>query len=146
MKEWCKMVLYVENIVERLEMACDEWEQFLNTQTGEFLFLPNDFSIDADEELADEIENSDNYIRLPNQYEINEWRIMESFSSEITPEDLRERFLQILHNPKAYRRFKDAVNSLGLDRAYYDYRAKEFRRIAIRWCEDNNIQYMSKSE
>ena len=46
-------------------------EQFLNTETGEFAALADDMWVDRDKELEEEIENSDCYLRLPNQYEIH---------------------------------------------------------------------------
>ena len=65
------MQVQIKNIVDCLEMANDDWEQFLNTETGGIVSLSNG--------LAGEIENSDHYVRLPNQYDIHEWQIMESF-------------------------------------------------------------------
>lgn len=87
----------IKDIVDCLEMANDDWEQFLNTETGEIVSLSNGFSAEVDEELAGEIENSDHYVRLPNQYDINEWKIMESFSLEITLKSIREQLLDSLH-------------------------------------------------
>lgn len=74
------MQVQIKNIVDCLEMANDDWEQFLNTETGGIVSLSNGFSAEVEEEeLAGEIENSDHYVRLPNQYDIHEWQIMESF-------------------------------------------------------------------
>ncbi len=139
------MRVCIEDIAERLEMASDDWDQFFNVETGEIVILSNNMYDEADEELAERIENSDLYVILPGQYEIHEWRIMESFTMEIISDNRREELLRVLHKPKSYRRFKDAINRLGLDSAYYEYRFRVFCKIAVEWCEHSNIQYYTKT-
>ena len=58
----------LEDIAEALEATFDKWEQFLNTETGEIVSLPNDsaFMDEEIEELAEEIDSSGAYVRLPN--------------------------------------------------------------------------------
>lgn len=38
---------------------------------------------EEDQELWEEIDETDDYVRLPNQYELHEKRIMEKFAYEI---------------------------------------------------------------
>lgn len=135
------MQISIRTIVDHLEMASDDLEQFLNTETGEIAVLFADFSSDADEKLAEEIECSEKYVRLPNQYEIHEWKIMESFSQEITSNSTREQLLSALHGKHAFKRFKDALNRLGISADYYDCRNREYYRIAEEWCRENRIDY-----
>ena len=135
------MQVQIKNIVDCLEMANDDWEQFLNTETGGIVSLSNGFSAEVDEELAEEIENSNDYVRLPNKFDINEWHIMESFSLEIPLKSIREQLLDSLHGQKAFRRFKDTLNRLGIAQDYYDYRREAFYKIAVDWCKDNKITY-----
>lgn len=104
--------------------------------------MSNGFSAEVEEEeLAGEIENSDHYVRLPNQYDIHEWQIMESFSLEIPLKSIREQLLDSLHGQKAFRRFKDTLDRLGIAQDYYDYRREAFYKIAVDWCKDNKITY-----
>ena len=65
------MKVCIEDVADELEMCMDGWEQFLNTETGEIAALADGMWVDRDEELEEEIENSDCYVRLPNQYEIH---------------------------------------------------------------------------
>lgn len=135
------MRIQIKTIVDCLEMSNDDREQFLNTETGEIVSLSSGFSAEADEELAEEIENSNDYVRLPNQFDINEWHTMESFSLEIPLKSIREQLLDSLHGQKAFRCFKDTLNRLGIARDYYDYRREAFYKIAADWCKDNKITY-----
>ncbi len=135
------MQVQIKNIVDCLEMANDDREQFLNIETGGIVSLSNGFSAEVDEVLAGEIENSDHYVRLPNQYDIHEWQIMESFSLEIPLKSIREQLLDSLHGQKAFRRFKETLNRLGIAEDYYDYRTRAFCTIAEDWCKENKIPY-----
>ena len=41
----------------------------------------------------------------------------------------------------AFRRFKDTAFDLGIDQQWYAYQADAYKRIAARWCEENDIEY-----
>lgn len=101
---------------------------------------------DIAEELEEEIEASDCYERLPNQYEIHEWRIMEAFALGVTSERKQERLLLALHGRKAYRHFKDEIINLGIDEEYYAYRFQALCKIVEEWCEENEIPYTTREE
>lgn len=135
------MQVQIKDIVNCLEMANDDWERYLNTETGEILSLSNGFSAEVDEEFAGEVENSNHYVRLLNQHDIHEWNIMESFSLEIPLKSIREQLLDSLHGQKAFRRFKDTLNKLGIAEDYYNYRTHAFYKIAENWCKENKILY-----
>lgn len=135
------MQISIKTIADRLEMASDASEQFLNTETGDIAILFDDFSSDEDEKLAEEIECSEKYVRLPDQHEIHEWKIMENFSREITLDSIREQLLSALQGNHAIRRFKDVLGRLGISADYYDYRKREYYRIAEEWCRENRIDY-----
>ena len=60
-------LVYLEDIADAFESCMDEWSQFLNTRTGEIVSVPDDLGLtglEEDEELWEEIENEDYYIRL----------------------------------------------------------------------------------
>lgn len=138
------MRITVKEIAEKLEECMEGWEQFFNKETGEFVALSNGMYVESDEELAEVIENSCSYVRLPNQYDIHEWRIMEEFALTMASETKQNRLLRALHGKKAYRRFKDEIINMGEDQAYYDYRFQAFCRIAQEWLEVNQIPYAGK--
>ena len=137
-----KMKVRIEDIADALDMTMDSWEQYLNTETGEIVSLADGMWVDRDEELEEEIEFSDCYVRLPNQYDIHEWNIMEEFAESLASEKNQKRLLSALHGRKAYRNFKDEIFNLGVEKAYYDYRSIALLRIAKRWCDENGIIYI----
>ena len=139
-------IVVLEDIAEALEATFDEWEQFLNTETGEIVSLPNDsaFMDEELEELAEEIDSSDAYVRLPNQYDLHEYKIMERFAEASPDERKSEALLYALHGRKPYRHFKDRINDFGIADEYYAFRLLAFCDIAKEWCEENEIPYRSK--
>ena len=81
-----KKTIPIKVIVDAIEETMDGWEQFYNIVTGEVESVPdydNDY-VDMGEfgETAEKIEESDDYIRLPSQYELHEYNIMEWFAEE----------------------------------------------------------------
>ncbi len=143
------VTVYIEDIADALDAVMDSWNQFLNTETGEIVSLPSPDNgyIDMDEEdeeLAEEIDTTDKYLRLPDQYEIHEYRIMEEFAYSVEDGPHQNKLLQALHGRKAYRRFKDAIIYLGIDQNYYAFREHKFYQMAIEWCEYNQVPYQTK--
>ena len=128
-------------LADQLEEAFEDWSQFYNVETGEVESIPNQDNAYADfeefEEIAGKIEASDDYLRLPDQYEIHEYEIMEAFAEEKES----KRLLRALQGRGAFRRFKDCCMDLGLDEEYYAFRHEALKQIAKEWCEDNDIPF-----
>ena len=136
-----KAVIILEDIADKFEETMDCWEQYLNTATGEFVSLSDGSYVETDEELAEEIDCSDDYIKLPNQHEIREYDIMEAFAEATPDANKREKLFRTLNGKKPFRNFKDTINYIGLDEAYYAFRFLSFIRIAKEWCDENDIPY-----
>ena len=139
-----KVVIVLEDFADKLEEAMEGWDQYLNTATGEFVDLPDGSLVEADEELAEFIDESDDYIRLPDQMELNEYRIMEDFAEDCQDTEKRAMLFRALNGKKPFRRFKDTLNQTGIAEDYYAYRFRAFVDIAQEWCEDNEIFYKSR--
>ena len=157
-------IIFIEDIADKMEEASDEWRQFLNIRTGRFhSFQSEHLSVVEDLESDDELEeysdwerdmireavdmlsNWDDYVELPSQYDIHEYNLMEEFA-EATPDPCKQELLLVSLNGKgAFRRFKDTLLSVGLEKEWYAYRFLAFTKIAEEWCEDNKIAYKTKN-
>lgn len=113
-----KCVVRLADVADKLEEVTDHWEQFLNIRSGEFVALADGVYVDKDEALANEIDCSDDYVRLPNQYDINEFKIMVSFTDTLDNSDRRELLIRALRGKKPFRTFKDTLNYTGLAKDY----------------------------
>lgn len=102
--------------------------------------------LDADEELVERIEASTDYVRLPNQYDIHEYRIMERFAETVSDKQKQPELFRTLREKRPFRRFKDELNYFWLTSAYYNSRFQALMEIAREWCEDNRIPYRAKDK
>lgn len=136
-----KVTIILEDVADKLEETMECWEQYLNTATGKFVALSDGSYVETDDELAEEIENSDDYIKLPNQHDIHEYNIMEAFADACPDSEKRGRLFCALNGRKPFRNFKDTLNFIGLDEAYYAFRFLAHINIAKEWCEENDVPY-----
>lgn len=94
------------------------------------------------EEDVDNIEeNPDDFALLPTQYDINEYSIMEDFIDEIDNEEVKYKLYDSIKGKGAFRRFKNTIYYLNLKTQWFDFKANALRKIAIEWCEENDISY-----
>ena len=143
-------------LADALEENFDGWEQYLNKETGQITSVPGDagFCEDPDEweEIISMIEEGEQFVRLPNQYEINEYRIMEEFADfaecglkYVTAEQARkigQELYDALQGRGAFRRFKSTLNYYGVAEEYYAYRHIYYTELAKDWCQKNGIEFV----
>ena len=86
-------------------------------------------------------DDDDRFIPLPNQREINEYGMMEEFVSNVRNDSQRAALEIAISGRGAFRRFKDTIIRLGLEKKWYAFRDKEYLRVAREWCEENKIEY-----
>ena len=140
--------VYLEDIAAAFESCMDEWSQFLNTKTGEIVSVPDDpglTGLDEDLELWEEIEEADYFIRLPDQRELHEKRIMEDFTDTCVSGGTANRLWRALNGRHPYRYFKDVINETGVAQKYYDFRTLTFLRMAEEWCREHKVRYWRKA-
>lgn len=78
----------------------------------------------------------DNFLRLPDKRDVDEYGIMQEFALKQT-ENIRCELMATLSGKGVYRRFKDAVLKLHIEKFWYAYRDENFRLIAEDWCRKN---------
>lgn len=139
------VTVFVEDIATALDESFNDWQQFLNIQTGEIEVLSNDRLLDTDEELAKKIDTSNDYIKLPSQYDVNQYQIMENFADNVNDVRIAKKLWIALNGRKPFRHFKDTINYLGIAQDYYKFRFQAYLDIAVEWCEDNKIPYEWKN-
>ena len=79
---------------------------------------------------------------FPSKYEIHEYRIMADFVDELRPGAAKEELVGAIQGKGAFRRFKSGIRYHRLEQQWYDYLAQAQREIAIRWCEENSVEYV----
>lgn len=147
-------------IIDALDFQMEESSSYLNKETGEVVTLMAEEFRAAEEEdeslkdlygleeegieiardiLADE--RNMKYIALPSKFDIHEYGIMERFCLSIEDENISGSLYRAIKGRGAFRRFKESIHDLGVADQWYKYRDSAIRRIAIGWCEANEIDF-----
>ena len=90
---------------------------------------------------AREVIASDDWLELPSSFDIHEYNIMEEFCQSVANEKNSDYLLQVIRVSGAFRRFRDAIDFLGIEQDWYDFRQAAFEKIAVEWLEENEIGY-----
>lgn len=83
-------------------------------------------SVEMEVPTVEEIAESEDFIPVPDSFDIHEWSIMERFSQGQSDPDIADRLLGAIHGGGAFRRFKDAVYELDIDQQWYRFRVSCF--------------------
>lgn len=136
------MKVRLEDVIEAMEFAGMETEYYYDTKNEKVLML-FDGMVDGEDnpELLEDIREGfvEDYIALPGQYDINEYRIMEEFIYELPSRKNQDVLARAIQGRGAFRRFKDKLFDLNLEKRWYQYRDEAYEKIARQWCERYKI-------
>ncbi len=138
-----QMTIKLEQVLDAIETANDAFTYFYDTQTGETVFLSDPLITgESYDELEELIETSPGrFLRFPTKYDIHEYRIMEDFVESLPPGRAQKELSSAIRGRGAFRRFKSGVYYHHLEQQWYDYRDQAYREIAIRWCQEQGLEY-----
>lgn len=156
-----KIKVKLDDIIAGMEFQTDEMSSYLNQETGEvstvmeqeFRYVEEDDDslismyglVEEGIEKARDIlmdDEGNKYIALPSKFEIHEWEIMKKFCLSIDDKDVSESLMNAIHGKGAFRYFKDSIRRYGIDDQWYTFRDDAIKKIAIEWCEMNNVEYL----
>ena len=136
------MKVRLEDVIEAMEFAGMETEYYYDTKNEKVLML-FDGMVDGEDnpELLEDIREGfvEDYIALPGQYDINEYRIMEEFIYELPSGKNQDVLARAIQGRGAFRRFKDKLFDLNLETRWYQYRDEAYEKIARQCCERYKI-------
>lgn len=158
-----KIKVNLDDIITGMELQMDEMSSYLNKETGEVsTVMEQEFRYVEEEddslislyglveegiEKARDILMDDEgikYIALPSKFEINEWEIMKQFCLSVDDKNISQSLMDAIHGRGAFRYFKDSIQRYGIDDQWYKFRGDAIKKIAIEWCETNDIEYTEK--
>ena len=109
-------MLDLQGLIDSMDMQFDEMDSYLDKKTMSIICVTSEEIYGADDvEDMDGFEElyGDRFIRIPSQYDINEYSIMEDFI-ETLPENIQGEFYIAINGRGAFRRFKDMARYKGL--------------------------------
>jgi hypothetical protein len=143
-------------VVDQIEMAGDEMTAYINRKTGDLITLTDEDLSYAEEgdnsrlipdwqrETVDQVKQvlaDDEYIALPDSFEIHEYQIMEHFCYTIEDERVQNILLQAINGKGAFRHFKDKVYEEGINKNWRQFRDSAFKQIAVGFLENQGIAF-----
>lgn len=155
----------LEEVVEHLEMQMSESASYLHQETGALLFVQDREFRQAEKLEHGEIDIEDvpewqrdhlpkvyeavhepEWIQLPTEWDIHEYRMMEKFCYSVEDEEHREQLLRAIQGRGAFRYFRDTADRLGLTEDWYAFRDQAYEDKAVRWLEANDIPYVREDD
>ena len=147
----------LNEVVEALESAMEEHAHYLDKRTGEIILLTSeDLQAAEEDDLISEypdwqresilkarevLKELEAFAQLPDQFDVHEYKIMENFCLELENRQVGQDLLRRIKGAGAFRRFKNAIQEMGVDQAWYEFKRSELEKIAIEWLEENEIPY-----
>ena len=134
------MKVNLSEILEAFELNDRYSEYFLDLETGEVVQV-NDMMMTSDEkeQITDRLDEHGFY-RLPSSFDIRDFDIMGDFV-DTTSGSRREKLLSAVSGRSPFRNFKNEVRQLGIEKQWYDFQADAYRKKAIEWCEEHELEW-----
>lgn len=149
------VVISLKDVIDAIEMQTDDSETYLDPETGELIFVTEDERTAIEEDLpeheipewqrqilpkAREALENDRFLILPDKRDVHEWSIMEEFAREQSGNGA-QILRGAIHGSGAFRRFRAALDRLGLAQAWYNFPAERIEQIARDWLEGHKLAY-----
>ncbi len=146
----------LRDVVDAMDAPVDGWMAYVNRRTGEIVsFSEDDVALSDDDDdddvvpdwqaemvaKAKEVEASDDFVQLPDKFDIHEYAIMERFCYTVDDDALRQDLLGAIKGSGAFRRFKELVRGQELEQAWWTYRDTAIEKIAADFLEIENISF-----
>lgn len=127
------MKVNLNDVIEAIEFTNDTTTYYYYKKTGVIIYTDDYGSVDDPEMMEDLEDNPEDYIKLPDSYEINEGKMMVNFLCDYY--DVDEVF------GKRIRVLKRMIEDKGVLDEWYKYKEEAEKEIAVRWCEYHDIEY-----
>ena len=134
------MKVILEDIIFAIETTDQYTENFLDLETGEVVFTNDMIMSNKELEELDYQLNEHGFLRLPTSFDIREYDIMEDFVYSLSG-SVREKLSKAISGKGAFRRFRDGIARYGVEQEWYEFQENVYKRIAARWCEENELEY-----
>ncbi|MCU7920899.1 MAG: hypothetical protein KZQ95_21460 [Candidatus Thiodiazotropha sp. (ex Epidulcina cf. delphinae)] len=152
----------LQRVVNEMDVLDDEMTAYISKQTGELFtisdeearliedgeesgaFVP-DWQVESLPKIK-EILESDDFVALPDKFEIHEYSIMERFCLSIEDDDLRGELLHDIRGRGAFRCFKSTIRREGIQDDWHSYRNDALKRVAADFLEEEGIPYIDDDD
>ncbi len=146
----------LSEVASEMDVLNEGWTVYLNRRTGEMVTVtPEDEELLEDPSALEDVPEwqveqlprtrqaveSEDYLPLPDKFEIHEWSIMERFARSVDNEEHRDMLDRAIHGRRAFRRFRDTASDLELLEDWYRFRDRALKEIARVWLDSHEIPF-----
>ena len=152
------VIVSLRDVVGEMLILSDESHAYVHKVTGEVISVTNndlanvendaDWRKEAESKLEQEyfgkVEKvffSDEYLELPDKFEIHEYDIMKRFCLSIPNEEISNELLDKISTSGVFRRFKNTISRYEIENDWYKFRDEVYKGIAISWLKINGFAY-----
>jgi len=148
----------LQSVVNEMDIPSDEMTAYINKKTGKLFTVSEEETRtieagDEDDEFIPEwqkeilpkvreVLESDDFVALPNKFEIHEYSIMELFCLSLPDEAMQNELLHAIRGSGAFRRFKDAIYRKEIQDDWYRFRNEALKRVATDFLESEGIPWL----
>lgn len=108
---------------------------FIDRETGTIYYA----SDDLEEEVPDDLEESDRYLQIPDKRELDLGQeLVLAFAKQVIPGEYGT-IADFFRRRGAYSRFKDFLDRRNLLERWYEFEEQETEKALREWCRDNGV-------
>lgn len=151
-------IVSLREFVDQLDFISEECHVYVNRRTGEFLGATSEELSAAEEDDEDgadllpewqrdmlpkvrEVLTTDDWLALPDKFEISEYGIMREFCYSLSDQVLQQDLLDTIGGQGTFRRFKNMLHRRDLLDKWYAFRHEALKEFAIEWLEAHELSY-----
>ncbi len=149
--------ILLDDVARELDGLMEQSTAFINRQTGEITVVTDDeLSMveegeEEDQDLPEwqqqmmptlrEIAAGENWLPLPNKFDIHEWEIMRRFADSVEDDDLSDDLHRAIHGRGAFRMFRATIEDAGFREEWFAFKHEALREIARQALEELGVPY-----
>lgn len=136
------MKVDIQKVADALEMVSEGSTDWFDVKTQEHIGVNDFMETESQQEVYDRIDaEPERYYRLPSQYELHGYSMMEDFIDSLSDDRVKNDLLRAIRGKGAFRRFKDTLAYHGIREEWFAFERKAYVELAECWCRDNGLEY-----
>lgn len=150
----------VRDVINELEFVGDRVAAYLDRRSGEVVIVTEYESstvegkrdiggLPAWEQHADakarEVRESQDYLQLPDRFDIDEYSIMERFCESLDDRKAGDALAERIRGSSALRSFEDGIYRYKVAHAWFRFREAELHKLVVDWLEAYGIPYTTEA-
>lgn len=137
--------LKLSTVIEAFKMISEDWEHYINVKNNKIISFSFEYMNEEElEEYERLIEHNENdLLHVPEWDEWEEYGIMKEFISSIKDANMQNKLLSQAKRKLCFDHFISELIEHDMLEDWYDFKGKQMTKKAIRFLEDNQIQFIN---